>query len=129
MGQYNPQVDLTKKEVKDLFPFYFPNVNQINYYQDENDLQKISRVQEAKNWEKFKEFLEDYVSQFATENFYKDTRLIWQLAKMEELYGDFEKAKSLYRLALKHHQSKIDLSQMEIFLASVKLEIIRNIAV
>jgi outer membrane protein OmpA-like peptidoglycan-associated protein len=66
--------------------------------------------------------LEGYVKNFASENFYKDTRFIWQLAKMEELYGDFEKAKSLYRLALKHHQSKIDLRQMEIFMDSVKLE-------
>ncbi|WNB17137.1 OmpA family protein [Marivirga arenosa] len=121
-AQFNPQVELSKKEAEELFPFYFPNVNQFNYYQDENELEKINRTQQSKNWEKFKELLEDYVQQFAIENFYKDTRLIWQLAKMEELYGDLEKAKSLYRLALKHHQSKIDLRQMEIFLDSVKLE-------
>jgi outer membrane protein OmpA-like peptidoglycan-associated protein len=122
LGQYNPQVDLSKNEADELFPFYFPNVNQINFYEDENELNKIQRAQEGKNWERFKDLLEDYVKKFATENFYKDTRLIWQLAKMEELYGDFEEAKSLYRLALKHHQSKIDLRQMEIFLDSVKLE-------
>ncbi|ADR20808.1 hypothetical protein MATR_15660 [Marivirga tractuosa] len=122
IGQYNPQVDLSKKESEELFPFYFPNVNQINYYNDENELNKINKAQAAKSWERFKELLEDYVKKFATENFYKDTRLIWQLAKMEELYGDFEKAKSLYRLALKHHQSKIDLRQMEIFMDSVQLE-------
>ncbi|SMG17513.1 WD40-like Beta Propeller Repeat [Marivirga sericea] len=121
-AQNNPQLDFSKKEVDELFPFYFPNVNQINFYEDENALNKISKAQQAKNWERFKDLLENYVKQFATENFYKDTRLIWQLAKMEELYGDFEKSKSLYRLALKHHQSKIDLRQMEIFLDSVKLE-------
>jgi len=122
MGQNNPQVDLSKKEADELFPFYFPNVNQINFFKDENALEKINRAQENENWERFKSLLEDYVKNFATENFYKDTRLIWQLAKMEELYGDFDKAKSLYRIALKHHQSKIDLRQMEIFLDSVKLE-------
>lgn len=122
LGQFNPQVELSKKEAEALFPFYFPNVNQINYYQDESAMNKITRAQENKNWEKFKELLEDYVKKFATENFYKDTRLIWQLAKMEELYGDIEIAKSLYRLALKHHQSKIDLKQMEIFMDSVQLE-------
>jgi len=122
MGQNNPQVDLSKKEVDELFPFYFPNVNQINFFKDENALEKINRAQENENWERFKSLLENYVKNFATENFYKDTRLIWQLAKMEELYGDFDKAKSLYRIALKHHQSKIDLRQMEIFLDSVKLE-------
>jgi outer membrane protein OmpA-like peptidoglycan-associated protein len=121
-GQFNPQVDLSKKEIEELFPFYFPNVNQINFYEDENALNKINKAQEAKNWERFKDLLEDYVKLFATENFYKDTRLIWQLAKLEELYGDFEKSKSLYRLALKHHQSKIDLRQMEIFMDSVQLE-------
>jgi len=122
LGQYTPQVDLSKKEIDELFPFYFPNVNQINFYKDENDLNKINKAQESENWERFKDLLEDYVKKFATENFYKDTRFIWQLAKMEELYGDFEKAKSLYRLALKHHQSKIDLRQMEIFMDSVQLE-------
>lgn len=122
LGQYNPQVDLSNKEAEELFPFYFPNVNQINFYQDENAMSKINRAQENKNWGKFKDLLEDYVKKFATENFYKDTRLIWQLAKMEELYGDFETAKSLYRLALKHHQSRIDLKQMEIFMDSVQLE-------
>ncbi len=122
IGQFNPQVDLSRKEAEELFPFYFPNVNQINFYQDENAMNKINRAQENKNWEKFKDLLEDYVKEFATENFYKDTRLIWQLAKMEELYGDFETAKSLYRLALKHHQSRIDLKQMEIFMDSVQLE-------
>ncbi|HET8859023.1 OmpA family protein [Marivirga sp.] len=122
MGQYNPQIDLSKKESAELFPFYFPNVNQINYFQDENELNKINRAREGQHWERLKKLLEDYVMQFATENFYKDTRLIWQMAKLEELYGDLERAKSLYRLALKHHQSKIDLRQMEIFLDSVKLE-------
>jgi outer membrane protein OmpA-like peptidoglycan-associated protein len=113
---------LSKKEIDQLFPFYFPNVNQINYFSDENELDKINKAQSSKNWERFKDLLEGYVKNFASENFYKDTRFIWQLAKMEELYGDFEKAKSLYRLALKHHQSKIDLRQMEIFMDSVKLE-------
>lgn len=122
MGQHNSQVDLSKKEAKELFPFYFPNVNKINFYQDENALEKINRAQQSKKWTKLKGLLEEYIQQFATENFYKDTRLIWQLAKLEELYGDFEEAKSLYRLALKHHQSKIDLKQMEIFLDSAKLE-------
>ncbi|MGM0579633.1 MAG: OmpA family protein [Bacteroidota bacterium] len=122
MGQYNSQVDLSKKEIDELFPFYFPNVNQINYFNDDNALNKINKAQEGKHWERFKDLLEDYVKKFATENFYKDTRLLWQLAKMEELYGDFEKAKSIYRLALKHHQSKIDLKQMEIFMDSVNLE-------
>ncbi|WP_340152989.1 OmpA family protein [uncultured Marivirga sp.] len=121
-GQFNPQVELSKKEAEKLFPFYFPNVNQFNFYVDENAMNRIERAQENKNWEKFKDLLEDYVKKFATENFYKDTRLIWQLAKMEELYGDFETAKSLYRLALKHHQSRIDLKQMEIFMDSVQLE-------
>jgi outer membrane protein OmpA-like peptidoglycan-associated protein len=122
VGQNNPQINLSKQEIEELFPFYFPNVNQFNFYEDENALNRINKAQEGKNWERFKDLLEDYVRKFATENFYKDTRLIWQLAKMEELYGDFEKSKSLYRLALKHHQSKIDLRQMEIFMDSVKLE-------
>lgn len=121
-AQVNPQVDLSKKEAEALFPFYFPNVNKINFFQDADAMGKINRVRGEKKWERLRGLLTEYVQQFGIENFYKNTELIWQLAKLEELYGDLEKSKSLYRLALKHHQAKINLKQMEIFLDSVKLE-------
>lgn len=122
LAQSNELMKLGKKEENRLFPFYYPNVNELNYYVDENALEKINRYRQEKKWEKLKKELEDYVKNFGIENFYKDTELIWQLAKLTELYGDFDDAKSLYRLALKHHQQNIDLKQMEIFLDSMKLE-------
>ncbi len=121
-AQFNEQIDFNKKEALKMFPFYFPNVNQINYFKDADAKAKIDRARETQKWEKLRELQIDYVQQFGIENFYKDTPMIWQLAKLEELYGDLDKSKSLYRLALKHHQATIDLKQMEIFLDSVKLE-------
>ncbi|MBK6265375.1 OmpA family protein [Marivirga sp. S37H4] len=121
-AQFNEQVDLKKKEASQLFPFYFPNVNKINYYHDDAAIEKIKRAKESQKWERLRSLQIEYVQQFGIENFYKDTELIWQLAKLEELYGELETSKSLYRLALKHHQANIDLKQMEIFLDSVKLE-------
>ncbi len=121
-AQFNNQADLSNKEAVALFPFYFPNINKINYYQDAAVLEKINKAKAQQKWEKLKEILTDYVQQFGVENFYKDTQLIWQLAKLEELYGELEAAKTLYRIALKHHQSNIDLKQIEIFLDSVKME-------
>jgi outer membrane protein OmpA-like peptidoglycan-associated protein len=121
-AQFNEQIDLSKKEGQALFPFYFPNINKLNYYLNEEELDKINKAKVQQKWEKVKILLNDYVQQFGVENFYKDTPLIWQLAKLEELYGDIETAKTLYRLALKHHQSNIDLKQIEIFLDSVKME-------
>ncbi|GAB3333482.1 hypothetical protein GCM10027429_14120 [Marivirga atlantica] len=121
-AQYNDAAGLSKKEAHALFPFYFPNINEVNYYKDDATLEKINKARANQKWEKLKELLTDYVQQFGVENFYKDTQLIWQLAKLEELYGDLESAKTLYRIALKHHQSNIDLKQIEIFLDSVKME-------
>jgi len=121
-AQFNADANLSGKESEALFPFYFPNINKINYYSDAVALDKINKAKAQQKWEKLKDFLTEYVQQFGVENFYKDTQLIWQLAKLEELYGDLEAAKTLYRIALKHHQSNIDLKQIEIFLDSVKLE-------
>lgn len=84
--------------------FEFKNVNKIPYYFNEKELKQIDKQLSAKNWEKAYPLLYKYVMNFGIENFYRDTYMLWRLAKMVELFDDMELAKSLYRLVLKHHR-------------------------
>ena len=63
--------------------------------------------------------LKPYVRNFGIENFYKDTFLLWRLAKLTELYGSPADALSLYKLVLKHHRSDIDIEQVELYYDSL----------
>lgn len=99
--------------------FTFKNVNKIPYYYDKKLYQKINKYNEQKNWEELLPMLTEYVGNFGIQNFYKDTELIWRLAKITELYGNIEVAKKLYKLVLKHHRSDIDLKKLEIYYDSI----------
>ena len=48
------------------------------------------------------------IKNFGVENFYKDTYLLWRLAKLIEIVDDPEIAKIFYRLVLKHHRGEDD---------------------
>lgn len=86
--------------------FDFGNINKIPYYYNKGKLDKIKELQ--KKGEEFKLIteLEDYIKYFGIENFSKDTDLLWMLAQLYEKNESIEKAKSAYRLVLKHHPSK-----------------------
>lgn len=106
--------------------FAFPNVNKIPYYYDKGQLEKIFKLRQKKQWEKLYKVLYDYVSQFGIENFYKDTYLLWQLAKLTETYGNLDEAKALYSLVLKHHRNNIDLKKIEIKYDSLSSEDVKD---
>jgi hypothetical protein len=57
------------------------------------------------------------VKNFGVQNFYRDTHLLWRLAKLVELLDDIEKAKYLYRLVLKHHRG--DIKRVELYYDSL----------
>lgn len=97
----------------------FPNVNRISYYRDENALRQISQLESEKSWEKLYIALGRYIGNFGIQNFYRETQLIWQFAKLTELFGSEDDAKALYRLVLKHHRSDIDLRRLEIYYDSI----------
>ncbi len=99
--------------------FRFKNINRLALYADRYKLQKISELVKQEKWEELYHALRDYVSRFGIKNFYKDTYLIWKLAKLTELFGDQEEAKSLYRLVLKHHQQGIDIKEIELYYDSL----------
>ena len=99
--------------------FSFPNVNEVPYYRDEKKLSVMRNLDQEKNWETLFPLLVEYVGQFGIQNFYKDTYLLWRLAKLTELFGNLDGARQLYKLVLKHHRSDIDLAKIELYYDSL----------
>ena len=99
--------------------FDFKNVNRIPLYYNKNASEKILKFEEQKNWEELFPVLEDYIRNFAIQNFYKDTYWLWRFAKLTELYGKHEDAIALYQLVLKHHRQDIDIESIEIYYDSL----------
>jgi hypothetical protein len=97
--------------------FEFTNINKIPYYQDGKILEQIDKLEKKKEWEKAYAMLTNYVKSFGVQNFYRDTHLLWRLAKLVELLDDIEKAKYLYRLVLKHHRG--DIRKVELYYDSL----------
>lgn len=102
--------------------FHFENVNKVPYYFDEKALKQLEKEQRKNDFEELYEGLREYVSNFGIQNFYKDTYLLWRLAKLTELYGNFSEAIQLYKLVLKHHRDDIDISKVELYYDSIKTE-------
>lgn len=99
--------------------FHFPNINNILYYQNKKAKSKIKQLEKEKDWDNLYPILREYVSKFGIVNFYKDTRLIWRLAKITESRGNNDEAKLLYKLVLKHHRQGIDISKVELHYDSI----------
>jgi hypothetical protein len=85
----------------------FPNLNHLPYYVDKRKLRAIGKLEKKKNWARALPLLQDYVSKFGIENFYKNTALLWRLASLYEKTGDKVRARAYYRLVLKHHRSDV----------------------
>ena len=100
-----------------LYDFAF--INKYPDYFDERKMREILKKQDEEDWEKAFELINDYVGRFGIQNFYKDTKMIWRLAKLTELFGDREKAKSLYRLVLRHHHQGINIREVELYYDSL----------
>lgn len=94
--------------------FRFPNVNKNPFYGNNKEFKKIRHYNEKKDWEKLYPLLHAYVSKFGVENFYKNTYLIWRLAKLTESLGNEQESIFLYRLALNHYRSNVDIKTIEL---------------
>jgi len=100
--------------------FDFPNLNKIPYYYDSKLLEKIAQSDRDQDWEKLYQLLTIYVRNFGVQNFYRDTHMLWRLAKLIELLDDIEKAKYLYRLVLKHTRGDIkEIKKVELYYDSL----------
>jgi flagellar motor protein MotB len=88
--------------------FTFPNVNKIPYYKDEKKHTHILRLEASyADKEEYRE-LKKYVANFGIENFSKNTKMLWQLAKLSGKYGPKGENILLYKLVLKHHRADIN---------------------
>ncbi|MFA0960846.1 OmpA family protein [Roseivirga sp. BDSF3-8] len=99
--------------------FSFPNVNRVEYYQDEGKLKQINELERKKDFENLYPVLKSYVMNFGIANFSRDTEMLWRLAKLTELFGDMEEAKAWYRLVLRHHRSDLDIKSIELYYDSL----------
>lgn len=102
---------LTTYSQSDIFAF--PNLNKIPYYRDQLLLDKIKALAAAGDYEQEYKDLRDYVKNFGIDNFHRDTKLIWDLAKLSETLGPSGEAVLLYKLVLKHHKQNIDEQQVK----------------
>ncbi len=103
----------------DLNIYNFYNINRVPHYYNKMEMDMIQKYERNGDWENLYYAMQNYVSKFGVQNFYKDTRMIWRLAKLTELYGDFEEARDLYRLVLRHHHTGIDIKEIEIYYDSL----------
>ncbi len=99
--------------------FEFPNIGKQADYYDKGKIDEIMRLQGEERWEELYVKMTEYVSRFGIQNFYKDTKMIWRLAKLTEMFGDRNAAKSLYRLVLRHHHQGINFREVELYYDSL----------
>jgi outer membrane protein OmpA-like peptidoglycan-associated protein len=99
--------------------FQFENVNKIPHYFKKSQVDDLNKFERQRDYKRQYELLDKYVRNFGIENFYSETRMIWRLAKLTEMFGDDEDAKSLYRLVLRHHHDDINLNEIELYYDSL----------
>lgn len=104
------------------YVFSFQNLNKTPYFYNEKLLKEIEKLENRNNYEELYLALRKYVGQFGIQNFYRDTEMLWRLAKLTELYGDFNEAVQIYKLVLKHHRDDIDVNKIEVYYDSIKKE-------
>ena len=99
--------------------YEFRGINRYPKYYNESQLKKINQLDRLGHWEAYYRELKRYVGKFGIQNFYTDTQLIWKLAKMTELFGNPDEAKTLYRMVLRHHYKGIDIKEIELYYDSL----------
>ncbi|MEO1451424.1 MAG: hypothetical protein AAFV07_17970, partial [Bacteroidota bacterium] len=118
---------ITRAEVGTLFP----NVNQMPYFADEKALKKIQSMERKGKYEDEDEAylqalnkeLDEYVQQFAVENFRDDLLMVWLVGRVKELLGDTTEAIYYYELAKTHDRGrKIPRLQLDSLLTPTESE-------
>jgi outer membrane protein OmpA-like peptidoglycan-associated protein len=97
----------------------FENINKIPRYFKKSQIALLNKLEKKKDYQTQYGVLSKYVLNFGIENFYSETRLLWRLAKLTEMFGDYEDAKSLYRLVLRHHHGGINIDEIELYYDSL----------
>ncbi len=92
----------------------FPQINQINYYQDPSLLSKIESLEKAGKKEELFEALKIYVNNFGVQNFIQDGQLIWKLGLLAEEFDDNVLALQVYGLAIKNYRLGHEIPDLKI---------------
>lgn len=92
--------------------FNFPNINKIGFYNEENALVRLQRLEQSLAEADLYKKLKEYVANFGIENFSASTPMIWKLAKLAEKYGPPGESVLLYKLVLKHYRKNTDISRV-----------------
>lgn len=95
--------------------YAFENVNKIPFYYNKKKFDQIQKFEKEQEWEELYKVLKEYVKNFGIQNFYKNTYMLWRLAKLTELFGNFEESKFLYKLVLKHHRDDLKIKKIAFF--------------
>lgn len=98
------QLDTTPVKTTD-YQFPFININK-PYYFNQAELDQIKKYEDKKDHQKLLPLLEKYVSNFGIQNFSRNSGMLWRLGQLYEMTRMEYKAKSLYKLVLKHHRGK-----------------------
>lgn len=106
--------------------YNFKNINVIDEYYDKGKMQHIKKLEAEKRWAELYPALQQYVMNFGIKNFYVDTYWIWRLAKLTEIYATEDEARSLYKLALRHHHQNINVREIELYYDSLNTQEIDN---
>lgn len=100
-----------KKEATSLSRAYihFKNIGKIPYYHNESALKLINKLNTAGKDADLMLALEEYISQFGTQNFGTNYDMLWMLAQLYERNGHTENAKWLFRIILKQSEENVQL--------------------
>lgn len=92
--------------------FNFPNINKVRFYNKEELVSHLQRLEQSLAEKELYKELKDYVSNFGIENFSSNTSMLWKLARLSERYGPPGESILLYKLVLKHYQKNTDVAQV-----------------
>lgn len=80
----------------------FPNINEVEYYEDEKALDYIQEIRERDDPVQLDLALQRYISNFGVKNFQKDVHLLWEAGHVKQELGDTMGAVFFYELAEVH---------------------------
>ncbi len=87
---------------------HFKNIGKLEYFHNEAKLKNINKQNGKANDEELMLLLEDYISQFGTQNFGTNNDMLWMLAQLYEKNHYSHNAKWLYRIILKHSEDGVE---------------------
>jgi outer membrane protein OmpA-like peptidoglycan-associated protein len=91
----------------------FPNINKEAYYYDKKELNSLKKLSPSGDLNAYYKSIFEYVSNFGIQNFYTDTKMIWELGQLAERLGYKEESINLYKLVLKHSREDMELEKIE----------------